>query len=144
MCQLCNSAIPSVLTIAIVSATMSLMESTPSLARLPPLALLIASAYFPLQARAQAGPPHVTNDPDTPGDGKWEINLAIAGATTHDTWDLSAPDIDINYGLGERMQLSMHLPWLHQRFDDRTWQSGLGHARPWANTWCCWDRLDGS
>ena len=27
-------------------------------------------------ARAQGGPPLVTDDPDTPGDGHWEINLA--------------------------------------------------------------------
>jgi len=58
-------------------------------------------------ARGQGGPPMITDDPGTPGDGKFEINLAIAfehrpGETTYD-----APAIDINYGVGERIQLTL-------------------------------------
>jgi hypothetical protein len=30
----------------------------------------------PLSAFAQGGPPMVTDDPGTPGDGHWEINIA--------------------------------------------------------------------
>ena len=62
------------------------------------------------QALAQGGPPLITNDPDTPGDGNWEINLAVAGAHSDLGWDLAAPDLDVNYGLGDRIQLSMHVP----------------------------------
>src|SRR4051812_10929059 len=56
---------------------------------------------------AQGGPPLITDDPGTPGNGKFEINLAIAfehrpGATSFD-----APAIDFNYGLGDRIQLTL-------------------------------------
>jgi hypothetical protein len=87
-------------------------------------ALLLCSLSLP--AVAQGGPPLITNDPDTPGAGKWEINIAVAGAHGEDFWDLAAPDLDINYGLGERMQLSVHGSWNHQRVDDGLWQSGSG------------------
>jgi hypothetical protein len=57
--------------------------------------------------RGQGGPPMITDDPGTPGPGKWEINLAIAferrpGETAYD-----APGIDINYGVGDRIQLTL-------------------------------------
>ena len=42
-----------------------------------PLALLCASGA------AVAGPPLLTNDPDTPGPGAWEINLAATGDRTY-------------------------------------------------------------
>lgn len=90
------------------------------------LVLAVAAAALPLQAWAQAGPPLITNDPDTPGNGNWEINLAATGARGGAGWDLAAPDLDVNYGLGERIQLSVHASWNHQRFDDGRWQSGSG------------------
>lgn len=79
-----------------------------------------------LQASAQAGPPLITNDPDTPGAGNWEINLAVSGAHSRTGWDVAAPDLDINYGLGERMQLSVHVPWNHQHAENQPWRSGSG------------------
>jgi hypothetical protein len=64
---------------------------------------LVAIQY----AHSQGGPPMITDDPGTPGDGKFEINLSIAfehrpGATSFDT-----PGIDINYGVGDRIQLTL-------------------------------------
>jgi hypothetical protein len=49
----------------------------------------------------------ITDDPGTPGNGKWEINLAVtfehrSGETSYD-----APEIDLNYGVGERIQLTL-------------------------------------
>ena len=88
--------------------------------------LLLAGSCLPFQVQAQAGPPLITNDPDTPGDGHWEINLAVSGAHSRAGWDLAAPDLDVNYGWGERIQLSVHLPWNHQRVDAGHWQSGAG------------------
>ena len=78
------------------------------------------------RALAQGGPPLITNDPDTPGDGNWEINLAAAGAHADSGWDLAAPDLDINYGWGDRIQLSLHVPWNHQRMHGQSWRSGAG------------------
>jgi len=49
----------------------------------------------------------ITDDPGTPGNGKWENNLAIAfehrsGETSYDV-----PAIDLNYGVGEQIQLTL-------------------------------------
>ncbi len=40
---------------------------------------LAVSTLVPVAVHAHAGPPMVTDDPDTPGDGHWEINMAAAG-----------------------------------------------------------------
>ncbi|HEV2094969.1 MAG TPA: hypothetical protein VGQ82_00545 [Chthoniobacterales bacterium] len=49
----------------------------------------------------------ITDDPGTPGNGRFEINLAVAfDHRPHETaWDL--PAIDLNYGVGERIQLTL-------------------------------------
>lgn len=93
-----------------------------NLVRLTLLSVLLGLVAAP--AFAQAGPPLITNDPDTPGDGHWEINLALAGEQGHDAWDLGLPDLDINYGLGERIQLSVHMAWQHAREFGAPWHSG--------------------
>jgi hypothetical protein len=80
----------------------------------------------PSAASAQAGPPMITNDPDTPGAGKWEINLAMTGGKRQSDWTVSAPDIDINRGVGENIQLSINLPWIHEHDSGGAWISGLG------------------
>jgi len=77
---------------------------------------------------AFAGPPLLTNDPDTPGPDAWEINLAATGAHSDTGWDVDAPDVDLNRGVGERVQLSLHLPWAHARDAGGGWQSGWGAA----------------
>lgn len=76
---------------------------------------------------ARAGPPLITNDPDTPGPGAWEINVAATGAHGGGAWDIDAPDLDINRGVGDRVQLSLHLPWSH-RDTGGAWVSGIGAA----------------
>jgi len=67
----------------------------------------------------------ITNDPDTPGAGKWEINLAATGGHRARSWELAAPDVDINRGVGEHVQLSVHAAWAHARAPVGPWQSGL-------------------
>jgi len=61
---------------------------------------------------AQAGPPLLTRGPGTPGDGHWENNVAITveKARTHQRFE--APLMDLNYGLGERIQLKFEMPWV--------------------------------
>lgn len=102
-------------------------------APMPLLRLLLATALFaaaslplPACAEAEGGPPMLTDDPGTPGDGKWEINVSAlsdhAGATT--TFQL--PLLDLNYGVGDRVQLNFQVPWLvqHSRSDGNA--SGFG------------------
>ena len=55
----------------------------------------------------QGGPPMITDDPGTPGNGKWENNFAITfeyrpGETAYDV-----PEIDLNYGVGDHIQLTL-------------------------------------
>ncbi len=77
-------------------------------------------------AFAQGGPPLVTDDPETPGDGHWEINLATIAQHTPGRWEIAAPDADINYGWGEHVQLKVDIPWLFVHEAGQPWKSGLG------------------
>jgi hypothetical protein len=49
----------------------------------------------------------ITDDPGTPGPGKFEINLAIAFERRPSEIAFDAPAIDINYGVGENIQLTL-------------------------------------
>ncbi len=87
----------------------------------------LAIACIPRALHAQAGPPFQTNDPGTPGDGNWEINLAVAPVFTRDTSSYQVPQIDMNFGLGERIQLTLEVPYVIQT------GSGVPHASGWSN-----------
>jgi hypothetical protein len=63
-------------------------------------------------AFGQAGPPLVTDDPGTPGPNKWEINFAYMLEKNQEERRVTLPDLDINYGLGERIQLKYDLPYV--------------------------------
>jgi len=69
-----------------------------------------AFILFPALALAQGGPPFRSDDPDTPGNGHWEINLGFIGERGPFGGFYSTPDIDINYGVGNRLQLKYELP----------------------------------
>ena len=49
----------------------------------------------------------ITDDPGTPGNGHWENNIAVAfeHRPNEISWDL--PAIDLNYGVGEHIQLTL-------------------------------------
>jgi hypothetical protein len=64
------------------------------------------------QARAQGGPPYYTNDPGTPGNHNWEINLGYMPFLYNGTSTTHMPDVDINYGVGDRIQLTYENAWL--------------------------------
>jgi hypothetical protein len=66
------------------------------------IALCITRAAF-----AQGGPPMITDDPSTPGPGKWENNVAIAFEHRSDETAYDLPAIDLNYGVGEHIQLTL-------------------------------------
>jgi hypothetical protein len=81
-----------------------------------------------VSAFAQGGPPLVTDDPDTPGDGHWEINLAAVLSRARASDTLALPDADINYGWGPNVQLKLELPWVIEHDDGQATQSGIGAA----------------
>jgi len=70
----------------------------------------------------------ITDDPGTPGNGKWENNFAITfeyrpGETAYDV-----PEIDLNYGVGDHIQLTLQTaPVLLKR-------SGQGLIGGWGGT----------
>ncbi len=72
-------------------------------------ACLVCIVWTPL-ARAQGGPPFKTDDPDTPGNRQWEINFGLVGTRNPAAGSYQLPDVDINYGLGERIQLKYEIP----------------------------------
>lgn len=61
---------------------------------------------------AQAGPPLITDDPGTPGDGNWEVNVAVTYERSRQERLLEAPLLDVNYGVGEHVQLKFEVPWV--------------------------------
>lgn len=67
---------------------------------------------FSQTGQAQGGPPMLTDDPGTPGRGRWEINFLAAMDRSRAGWSFETPNVDLNYGLGERIQLKFEVPWL--------------------------------
>jgi hypothetical protein len=58
-------------------------------------------------AFGQGGPPMITDDPGTPGNGKWEDNLAIIFGHRPNETSTDLPEIDLNYGVGDHIQLTL-------------------------------------
>jgi hypothetical protein len=78
-------------------------------------------------------PPMVTDDTDTPGDGNWEINLGLHSESGGGEHRIEAPTIDINYGLGDKLQLTYEVPYAFVRQADdatgtRRGASGFGDS----------------
>ncbi len=76
-------------------------------------------------AQAQGGPPLLTDDPGTPGNRHWEVNLAITVEHTPEASLYEAPLVDANYGLGERIQLKLEMPLLIESSSGT--RTGLGN-----------------
>lgn len=68
----------------------------------------------------------ITDDPGTPGNGKWEINLAIAFEHRSGETSFDAPAIDLNYGVGDRIQLTLQTAPVLLKREDHGWIGGLG------------------
>jgi hypothetical protein len=58
-------------------------------------------------AFGQGGPPMITDDPGTPGNDKWEDNLAIIFGHRPNETSIDLPEIDLNYGVGDHIQLTL-------------------------------------
>jgi hypothetical protein len=55
---------------------------------------------------AQGGPPYLTTDPGTPGNANWEINIASMQTVFRGEGSYQVPQLDINFGIGDRLQLT--------------------------------------
>jgi hypothetical protein len=76
------------------------------------LPAVILIALSPTRAYGQAGPPLVTDDPGTPGNGNWEINVALTLEQSRAERVIEAPLLDINYGWGDHIQLKYEVAYL--------------------------------
>lgn len=92
------------------------------------ITLLGALALGSLPAFAQGGPPMQTDDPGTPGNHNWEINVAYTVDRRTGLNTYSAPILDINYGVGPRLQLKYQVPYVLQGTDGGPLESGLGKS----------------
>lgn len=88
-------------------------------------ALLTATCAFP-----QGGPPYFTNDPGTPGHLNWEINLGYMPFLYTGQSVAHVPDVDINFGLGDRIQLTYEGAWLRVHNPSANAEYGLGQSNP--------------
>src|SRR5271168_471432 len=77
-----------------------------------PVSSIILALPFLLTVagHAQGGPPFRTDDPETPGNRHWEINFGWIGDRNRAAGAYQVPDFDINYGLGDRIQLKYEIP----------------------------------
>jgi hypothetical protein len=90
------------------------------------LLVCLAGAY----ARAQGGPPYYTNDPGTPGHLNWEINLGYMPFLFHGQSVSHTPDVDINFGVGERIQLTYESAWLRVKNPGSPVEYGMNQSNP--------------
>jgi hypothetical protein len=91
---------------------------------------LFISVFFVLLTAgpAFAGPPLLTDDPDTPGDKHWEINVAFTLDRRQTESTYETPLLDLNYGVGDNIQLKYEVPFLIQHEEGTGTQSGLGNS----------------
>ena len=61
---------------------------------------------LPDVSMADAGPPFLTNDPGTPGNGNLEINLGSMATVDQRSGSYQIPQLDVNLGLGDRIQFT--------------------------------------
>jgi hypothetical protein len=91
------------------------------------LFLLVPTLAMPL-THAQGGPPFITDDPGTPGNRHWEINLGWIGDHNPAHASYQLPDFDMNYGWGDRIQLKYELPIAAATDENNTTTAGLGES----------------
>jgi hypothetical protein len=92
------------------------------------IAVLGIVALESLPAFAQGGPPLQTDDPGTPGNNNWEINVAYTADRRTGLNTYNAPILDMNYGVGPRIQLKYQVPYVLQGTDGGPLESGLGKS----------------
>jgi hypothetical protein len=94
------------------------------------ISLIVAIVFAAISAFAQGGPPFYTNDPGTPGNHNWEINLGYMPFLYSNQSVSHIPDIDINYGVGDRIQLTYENAWLRVQNPSSLAKFGAGQSNP--------------
>ena len=97
----------------------------PAPGNLARVALFLLGAH-PLLA--QGGPPLLTDDPGTPGNRNWEINISSTQFWSNTERALQSPLLDINYGLGDRIQLKYQVPYMFDSNNGEPFKGGVGNS----------------
>lgn len=74
---------------------------------------------------SRAGPPFVTDDPEPPEPGHWELTTTVTGMLVHGGGEASLPLIDANYGGAPGLQLHIQPQMAYVRTPEGT-HYGLG------------------
>ena len=90
--------------------------------------LIVALMIICFPLGVLAGPPILTNDTGTPGPGKWETNLGFTVEKRRDTTLYNTPALDLNYGIGDRIQLNYSVSWIVMHTSDEGTKNGLGNS----------------
>lgn len=90
--------------------------------------LLVMFAVAGQASFAQAGPPLITDDPGTPGNKQWEINLGFTVEKLASETIFETPLLDVNYGAGDHLQLKFEMPYV-VRTADQAIHAGLGNSK---------------
>lgn len=62
-------------------------------------------------ATTPGSPPLDVDDPGTPGCNTWEINIVMDADLTHNENNYELPLFDLNYGIGDNLQLKYEVPY---------------------------------
>jgi hypothetical protein len=68
----------------------------------------------------------ITDEPGTPGNGHWENNIAIVFEHRPNEWSIDAPAIDLNYGWGDHIQLTLQTSLAILKGSDQGAVAGIG------------------
>ena len=98
--------------------------------RFVPFLFFFLAAACARLAIAQGGPPFITDDPGTPGNKHWEINTGWVANHNPGNSTYQLPDIDLNYGWGDRIQLKYEVPLAAATDEHNTTSAGLGESFP--------------
>lgn len=71
----------------------------------------------------------ITDDPGTPGNGHWEINLAWTEQHSSGSTLIGLPLLDANYGIGDRLQLNYQASWNLLQDSGAPAQSGMSDSQ---------------
>ena len=75
---------------------------------------------------APQSPPFGIDDPETPGCKTWEVNLIISGDLAKDSKSFDLPVVDLNYGIGENLEISLETPYMYLKNDQENSLYGVG------------------
>ncbi|MBD3798699.1 MAG: hypothetical protein IE883_02065 [Epsilonproteobacteria bacterium] len=84
---------------------------------------ILATALF-----GEGGAPMMTDGTGTPSDGKWELNVGLKLEDTQGDKRYEAPILDLNYGLGDRIQLKIESTYISLDNDESS-ERGIGNAK---------------